>query len=328
MKTLMGLIRKAVGRSGGGPAAAPAAHARPSSSSRASSARVATAHVSRDAVPRQPIERLRHHMRRTPRVLWALGTLIVVVVLGVWMQKFLFESQYFTIQDWQIHGTQRLLPEDVRRLAAGNAPDDPSLNLLRYSPRAAEARLLEHPVIRDAEVHRVFPHRVVVSIDERRQTALHPGPQKTWLVDDDGVLFAEAHATELLDTALPILTVADDTTTPRAVGDRLPAEFHALARLYLATLAEARSPLADEIAELHWDNATGLELVLNAGTRLRCGWLPPAETLPKAEALWSRWGAMPNADYADLRLDSHVAWKPLLAPTPVKQTGARRQAPH
>lgn len=326
MKTLTGFLRGlGPGAERPGVAASSSSAPRPSSSSRTSSARVPTGRASRDAVPRQPIARLRHHVGRTPRVLWALGLVALVVVVGVWMQRFLFHSNYFVIQDWQVEGTQRLAPDEVRLLAAGTTDAEPLLNLIQFSPRAAEARLLEHPVIRGAQVRRVFPHRVVVTIDERRQTALHPGAQTTWLVDDDGVLFAEATPAELLDPALPILTVAAElTSTPRAVGDRLPDEFHTMARLYLATMDEARSRLSDEVAELHWDPATGLALVLNSGTRLRCGWLPPSETLPKAEALWARWGAMPNADYADLRLDSHVAWKPLVAPAPVKSASSKR----
>lgn len=330
MKPLSGLVAGLRSLAGGRGAAAPppAAPPRASSSSRTSSSRISSTRLaSRDAVPRAPMARLRHHVNRTPRLLWGLVGLVALIVAGVWMHHFLFYSNYFVIQEWEIAGTQRLSHEEVRLLAAGTNDDDSVLNLISYSPSDAEARLLEHPVIRDAHVRRVFPHRVRVTIEERRQTALHPGPQKTWLVDDEGALFAEATAAEFLDPALPIFTIADDSTTPRNVGDHLPAEFHALARLYITTMEEAHSHLRDEIAEVHWDAATGLSLVLNSGTRLRCGWLPPADTLPKAEALWSRWGAMPNADYADLRLDSHVAWKPLMVPTPTKQASVRKPAP-
>ncbi|MDK2970780.1 MAG: cell division protein FtsQ [Candidatus Sumerlaeota bacterium] len=274
------------------------------STSRASGVRLP---VPRDPVPRAPVERLRYYGKRFPaRALTMMG-IVAAFVLVYLLADFTMRSGYFTITEWETYGLRRLNEDDIRALATGAANQD-EINLVTFNVRDAEQRLASHPSIYHARVRKAYPNRVEVLVYERREEAVLVTSTGAYLADIDGVLFARASGRELLDSRLPLLTVPDTMTFE--AGDHLPSEFFDAALVYAGVFDNELGSLAGMLSEIHWDPGTGLTLILRDGTRLLCGTLPPAETLPKWEALREKIGGPGRIDYADLRLDTDLPWKP------------------
>ncbi len=241
-----------------------------------------------------------------------------VGLLSTVFWQYLFTSEYFVVKEWEVIGNDRLNPDEACMLA-GRLPET-SLHALKYDTHEAVEHLTAHPAIHHAEVHKVLPHRIQIILYERREEALVITNTGAFLTDAEGVLFASATANDMMNTTLPIFTAPEEQTYQ--LGETLAPEFIDNAFLYAETLKRVPSSPLASYSEIHWEPGRGITLILRGGTRLVCGELPPEATLPKAEALDEKIGGIESVDYADLRLDSHIPWKPLEALN--AQVAARR----
>lgn len=260
----------------------------------------------RDPVPRGLAARIRHHATRFPFRLVFFGVVPIGGLFGYLLVSFLFRSDYFLATNWRVYGEDRLGREDIRSLALGEYASEPP-NLFSFSTKKAEDLIARHPAVYHVRVRKAFPDTVEVLLEEREAEALLVTASGSYLVDLDGRVFSPASNSEILDPALPVLTVSGNQTFE--VGDTLPIAFSGPALLYAGTFEQLEGPLAGALSEIHWEPGTGLTLYLESGTRLVCGNLPPHETLPKYEALLGKRAAS-EIESADLRLDNDLPWMP------------------
>jgi len=257
-------------------------------------------------VPRRPLQRLVYYIRMLPLGLAPVLCLVAVILGGVVFWQFLYQSPYFEARHWVVTGAMRLDEEEVVRAARG-AVRDP-LNLLLYSCGEAEERLALRPPVREARVTRRWPETVEIEVRERQPRALLIGRERAFVVDVEGVVLDLATPAELLDSQLPVFTgPAGRAWEP---GQRMDPDFRDAAYIYSTILASSGSIWLGSLSEVHWEPDTGATLYMENGARLVCGRRPPGEALAAAEALAHKLGGLALVDYADLRMQSHVAWKP------------------
>jgi len=267
--------------------------------------------VPRQPVPRDPVSRARFYAERLPglsRVPWL--ALLFLAGAGGAFAHFVATSDYFRVKEWRVEGVERLSREETLRLAQLDGDAEP--HILRYDADEAKRQLEQNPLVHVAEVRRAYPDRLEVVVRERTEAALLVADSGSFLVDADGVVFCSAGGEELLDEKLPILSLRDGTALQ--AGAKLPDDARDALFLYAETLARSDSRLSRDLAEVHWDSETGIVLTMRGGARLLCGRMPPAETLPRGEALARKLDGFGAAETADLRIDSHIPWRPVDVP--------------
>ena len=275
----------------------------------------------REPVPRRPIARLVHYVRAIPNIIVPAAVLAALALLALVFWQFLYSSDYFIVTSWQVFGTDRLSKEEIIAITAGQS--DAPIHLLGYDLDAAQEMLTAHPALHHAKLRRTWPNQIDILVHERKPEALLVGKRATYLIDCEGIVFARAQPEEMLEPGLPILTGAADRTYE--LGEALDPAFRDDALVYAGALGAIDGPLAGQLSEIHWEPGAGVTLFLRGGTRLVCGDLSPAETLPKAEALAGKLHGLATVDSADLRIDSHVPWKPFPAAAPAAGDVALRR---
>jgi len=188
----------------------------------------------------------------------ALFSLLVLVggysLLVGPMHSFYDELRYFRIADIEISGCRTVNSEDLRKFAAITY----EMNMLKLEPKGIENRLMQHPWVKSAEVKRIWPDGLEISILEYRPhalLALGNGKQFSY-VSSCGVAFAPLGKGQELD--FPVIT---------GLGVNIPEEekneMLAAANRFLR-LAERNNPNlpAQNISEIHFTETGEMILYL------------------------------------------------------------------
>ncbi len=118
--------------------------------------------------------RARRHVRRALSILF--------LVAGVWALIWVAQSPLFSVTSIEIDGSERASVGAV--LEAENVYPGRPLILIRTG--AVEAALLADPWVKEASVHRRFPDRVEIEVEERYEVAVVPATDGWKTVSDDG----------------------------------------------------------------------------------------------------------------------------------------------
>ena len=132
--------------------------------------------------------RARRHQvlrRRVLRPAVALAVVVTVAGAAVWAA---WSSPLLAVQTITVKGTSRLSRADV--LAAARVPMGRSM--LRVDPGVIQTRVAALPAVAAVTVDRDWPHRLVITVTERRPAAVVPTNGGVELVDSSGVAFATA----------------------------------------------------------------------------------------------------------------------------------------
>jgi len=111
------------------------------------------------------------------------AVLVTVVGGAVWAA---WSSPLLAVRSVTVKGTSRLSPADV--LAAARVPIGRSL--LGIDPGRIQARVAALPAVGAVSVDRDWPHRLVITVTERRPVAVVTSSAGAQLVDAAGVAFA------------------------------------------------------------------------------------------------------------------------------------------
>jgi cell division protein FtsQ len=177
-----------------------------------------------------------------------LGSVGVIGVLYGWRseinstvsmaRQFIFENQYFSVREIQVHAGGKIGGNEIIALAGLRH----GMNLWNIEPTVIEARIAKHPWVRRVLVRRDFPHRVVIDIEERQPKAI-VAIGRLYYVDSEGVLFKEVGTGE--NVQFPMLTglrpeelATSDVRVRRRiqdalrVGDLMLQDSHALSEIH------------------------------------------------------------------------------------------------
>jgi cell division protein FtsQ len=125
-----------------------------------------------------------------------------------------WQSPALRLQAITVNGTSRLTVAEV--LSAAHVPIGGSLLSV---PVGQVARRVERlPAVADVHVRRLWPHRLVIAVVERRAVAAVPaGPGISYLVDASGVAFATAAPSDqLVPLQVPAPSLGEVSPAARA----------------------------------------------------------------------------------------------------------------
>jgi cell division septal protein FtsQ len=182
------------------------------------------------------------------------STLALVLLVAPWLRHVAHTHPYFAVKDVSVRHRGRVDPEAIRRLAGVET----GTNVWEIDPEVAQTRLLTNGWIRNADVRRELPDRVVVHVREHRPVAILAVADESpglYFVAANGRIFAPVAPGDERD--LPFvtgLTRADlgggGAYGPRAVRRALDLVRHA-----------ARASGVGTVSEVHVDRRDGLMLL-------------------------------------------------------------------
>ncbi|HPU01351.1 MAG: FtsQ-type POTRA domain-containing protein [Firmicutes bacterium] len=195
--------------------------------------------------------------RRRRRFLKAAA--LLVVFLGAGLLLFKAGEACCRVKEIAVTGNVRLSSAEL--IEQSGIRKGTSLLLLQDD--SIEQKLALLPEVRAVEVRRRFPSTVQITVEERTAAASLLAQNRFWLLDREGVVFAEqAHPAE----NLPVITGVEEDEL--GMGQALAGEKGAALRVFLEALS--RLPLL-EPAELNLSDPAGLVLYTGDGRKVLLG---------------------------------------------------------
>lgn len=195
-----------------------------------------------------------HHPRR--RLYAAISVLVLLAVL-VGGTFGLVQTGFFRVGQVTVHGASYVDPLEIRR-----ATDAEGRDLFRVSPETVRAQVERVSGIRHAKVRRTWPDGLTIVVEERTPAAVWQVGGVAYPVDRDGVVLDFAPDSSMLTI------VQVDGARSLAPGDRVDGDAVVLA----ARLRdETPGAVGQRVAKFEWTQATGLEVTMDRGLRVRLG---------------------------------------------------------
>ena len=214
---------------------------------------------------------------------WLCVGLLGVVLGGALASggRWLLTAPRFVVERVEVAGQSRLSADQV--VAASGL--SPGQNLFQLDARRAVAGVEALPMVRRAELVRVFPNRVTLLVEERQPFVLvhagglhRPAGGFDWpaggfyWVDEQGVpLGPETRAVALDAPLVSAAGVSAAGADDVAAAGRTPSERVAAGVALIRTLMRAQSPLLREISEVDVSRPEGPVLYMLDGVEVRLG---------------------------------------------------------
>ncbi|MGH3441702.1 MAG: cell division protein FtsQ/DivIB [Nitriliruptorales bacterium] len=240
--------------------------------------------VRRAEVKRQDMLRRR---RRTLVLLVLLG----LVALGVWVER----SPLVALEQVEVVGTRRIDPEEVREAAALRL----GTSTLRLRLGPAEDRVKALPAVRSANVSRVDPLTVRITVDERTPALVLRAGNGNSLVDEEGVVLARGS-----QDGLPVLS----SGLPKPALGESVADLRGFAAGF-----QVQAGLPADVADLvvrYEVRGDDVQLILASEVRVLFG--RPDRIAAKATAMRALVGEI--GEETDVVLDVRAPGNPVIAP--------------
>ena len=200
-----------------------------------------------------------------------------VLIAAASLRDFIIENPYFSVREIQVRGGEKVSGNEIVTIAGLRQ----GMNIWRIDPSAIEKKIAKHPWVRRVLVHREFPRRITIDVEERAPRAI-AAVRKLYYVDADGILFKEVEPGDnvnfpmLTGLSAEQLTAPDQTMRKRIqeamrLGERMAARSHSLSEIHFAA--------PDKL------------VVYTAGQRvaMRMGWGDWDEKLARLERLLALW---------------------------------------
>ena len=143
----------------------------------------------RRTAPTEPIARARASYVAPARPagpsrgLVALGGVIAFLFVFAGVSAFVLRSDMFTVQEIEIRGADRVLPEEILGRLSLSGESMFSADLAGAQRAAAAV-----PLVRSAKVSRSWPHGVIIEIEERTAWGAWLQGGVAYTIDQDGVV--------------------------------------------------------------------------------------------------------------------------------------------
>lgn len=190
---------------------------------------------------------------RLGKVLWALfffSLLFGGLIVGLY---FFSGSRFFQLRDVEVEGCRRLTEDNVTQMVREVVPE----GIWRVEIKKIRDRLLRHDLIESAEVTRVLPDKIHVTIKEREPFTLARLEDRVVCVDLNGVMFGDEQL--LKGSSLPVINGL------MASGDKSKDENRQRMMMYRQLLNEldgVEPQLSSRIDEVIFDEQREIRLIL------------------------------------------------------------------
>ena len=202
-----------------------------------------------------------------------LGESIFFILLIILAAYVLFISPLFTVREIAVEGSRELTPEII----IGQSGIITGTNIFKINLGQAAAGIKQLPAVKEVQIDRDFPGRILIKIAERKPVALLPVKDGLIAVDGEGVYLRRARIGE---KGLPVVTgpAADLTGLPPpgqpVQNDHLP--------VVLEVIRELPAGLVEDLSEVSREQNGRVVLYTLQGTRCCLG---DPENVPKKGAL-------------------------------------------
>lgn len=244
---------------------------------------------------------LRNEEARYPRLrrfafFFLLGALVAVGVLTA----LYYQTELFGVRQVEVRGCNRVDPEYVRSLSGISS----ATRWLGLDAEGTERAIASEHWIKDVDVSRAFPLKVVITVTERLAAVRVASAGRWYTVDGDGMVLEEMPAADAV-----LIAVQELPWLNLVAGDRIEDEEFALV---MDLLAGMPPELQAMLATAGIDDAGSFRLQLRTGTEVLFG--PPDEVEQKQQviqAILQDTGIdCSTLQYIDVRLPEHPVIKP------------------
>ncbi len=193
------------------------------------------------------------------------------------LRDFIVESGYFSVREIQVRGADKVNGNVIVAMAGLRR----GMNIWQIDPVVIEEKVAKHPWVRRVLVHRDFPRRITIDVEERIPRAIVT-LRRLYYVDANGEVFKEVEA-------------GDDMNFPMLTGlrvEQLRAPDHLMRRRIQEAmrLGELMAQRSVSLSEIRFEAADRLVVYMTRHPiALRMGWGDWEEKLARLERLLSLW---------------------------------------
>ncbi|HTE84484.1 MAG TPA: FtsQ-type POTRA domain-containing protein [Dehalococcoidia bacterium] len=227
---------------------------------------------------------------RGPRVVreahsgtWLALTAVLLAVVAGTVAWRLQRSSYFVVQTVHVTGTSVLDPATIANLAAVNGRQ-----LYELDPSASAAAIQRLPAVESAQVARVWPSQVDITVRERKPWGTWQIGGVNYLIDENGVVL------DIVTAPWPVTIYELDAAPGRRPGDRVDGDAVRMARMLVDQLPHT---IFQQVARLEYSSDGGLELLTSQNVRVRLG---DSQGLDYKLAVWQALNAKLGANRVHL----------------------------
>src|SRR4030043_1509194 len=123
-------------------------------------------------------------VKKTIRVAFRLLLLSFFLFIGHWVYVHLLSDSYFRVREVEVEGGRKIPKETLLSLTVLEGMP----NLFSIKLKEVVKRLESHPWIEQVRVRKVFPHKIVIQIKERKPMAIIQ-LEELYYVDTQGEIF-------------------------------------------------------------------------------------------------------------------------------------------
>jgi cell division protein FtsQ len=217
--------------------------------------------------PRQPSLFSRLSPDRISQKVGRTGGSILLSLLGLGALVVLFilfaGSRFFALRgvevQWPAAQAEKRAPLLTSEEVAAMVRPNVTRGVLNADLEKIRSALQSYPLIREAEVARLLPDRLRVSIVERQPVALaRRGNNTVACVDEDGVMFGDSSYWRGKMMPPVISGLAEGGENAKDVNRRWIMTYKRL----MAELDQSEPPLSSRVDEIHFDEEQGVALTL------------------------------------------------------------------
>jgi cell division protein FtsQ len=230
---------------------------------------------------REMKEVVRFHqlLKKSIRIAFQLLLFSFFLFAGHRMYVHLLGDPFFGVREVEIEGFQKIPKETLLSLISIQGMP----NLFTLKLREVARRLESHPWIDHVKVRKVFPHKILIQVEERKPIAILQ-LDELYYIDTTGVIFSPVGEKD--EYNYPFLT-----GLTQDIFKKDPAEANHLIMKALELLRVADQqrvfPL-EEISEIQMEKAYGVRcFTQTGGLEVRMGWDHFGEKVKRLSLIWS-----------------------------------------
>ncbi|HUL30938.1 MAG TPA: FtsQ-type POTRA domain-containing protein [Thermodesulfobacteriota bacterium] len=224
-------------------------------------------------------EKFQGIVKKAIRVAGQLLLLSFLLYLGHWAYVRLLSDPYFRVRDVEVQGGRKISKETLLSLTAVEGMP----NLFSVKLKEVVKRLESHPWVAQVRVRKVFPHTIVIQVEERKPMAILQ-LEELYYIDTQGEIFTPVGEKDEYNypfvTGLTRRTLEKDPVeAKRLIGKALEL---------LRIVSQEKVPPLEDLSEIHMEKAFGIDCFTKSeGVEVKMGWEDFEEKLKRLPLVWS-----------------------------------------
>jgi len=224
-------------------------------------------------------EKFQEIVKKAIRLALQLLLLSFFLFIGHWVYVHLLSDSYFRVREVEVEGSRKIPKETLVSLAVMEGMP----NLFSVKLKEVVKRLESHPWIEQVRVRKVFPHKIVIQVEERKPMAIIQ-LEELYYIDTRGEIFTRVGDRD--EYNYPYVT-----GVTRRAFEKDPVEAKHLitkALELLRIVSQEKVPPLGEISEIHMEKAFGIHCFTKTeGVEVKMGWEDFEEKVRRLSLIWS-----------------------------------------